>query len=74
MLSVPISYFHRFQAWTKHKAHTHTPIIIFEQLKTPVHSTQWALSEPLSYRQRFQGREEAQVAYQKATAFEALVG
>jgi len=35
---------------------------------------QWTLSEPFLYRQRFQGREGAQVAYQKATALEALIG
>ncbi|KAF5843525.1 hypothetical protein DUNSADRAFT_14441 [Dunaliella salina] len=35
---------------------------------------QWTLSEPFLYRQRFQGKEGAQVAYQKATALEALVG
>jgi len=35
---------------------------------------QWTLAEPIHYRQRFQGLEGAQLAYQKATALEALVG
>ena len=33
----------------------------------------WAQTQPFTYRQRFQGQEQAKLSYRKATALEAVV-